>query len=113
VSRSIWTGSISFGLVNVPVRASTAVTDHDVHFHQRVVAHEPEWDPKRYRDTFTDELTERILAKDKGKDVVEEAGPTEPSADVVDLVAALEASVQGAKEARRQRRRASTKRKSA
>lgn len=32
--RSIWTGSISFGLVNVPVKAYTAVRDHDVHFHQ-------------------------------------------------------------------------------
>src|ERR1700752_2061615 len=32
--RSLWTGSISFGLVNVPVKAYTAVRDHDVHFHQ-------------------------------------------------------------------------------
>ena len=32
--RSTWTGSISFGLVNVPVRAFSAVRDHDVHFHQ-------------------------------------------------------------------------------
>src|SRR5687768_14597593 len=34
MARPIWTGSISFGLVNVPVRAYTAVRDHDVHFHQ-------------------------------------------------------------------------------
>ncbi|HUR76450.1 MAG TPA: Ku protein [Acidimicrobiales bacterium] len=32
--RSIWSGSISFGLVNVPVKAFTAVRDHSVHFHQ-------------------------------------------------------------------------------
>jgi DNA end-binding protein Ku len=32
--RPSWTGSISFGLVNVPVKAYTAVRDHDVHFHQ-------------------------------------------------------------------------------
>jgi DNA end-binding protein Ku len=32
--RPVWTGSISFGLVNVPVKAYTAVRDHDVHFHQ-------------------------------------------------------------------------------
>jgi DNA end-binding protein Ku len=32
--RPSWTGSISFGLVNVPVKAFTAVRDHDVHFHQ-------------------------------------------------------------------------------
>lgn len=34
MARSLWTGSISFGLVNVPVKAFTAVRDHDVHFHQ-------------------------------------------------------------------------------
>src|SRR5215207_5488549 len=32
--RSVWSGTISFGLVNVPVKAYTAVRDHDVHFHQ-------------------------------------------------------------------------------
>jgi DNA end-binding protein Ku len=32
--RSIWSGAISFGLVNVPVKAYTAVRDHSVHFHQ-------------------------------------------------------------------------------
>jgi len=32
--RPVWSGSISFGLVNVPVKAYTAVRDHDVHFHQ-------------------------------------------------------------------------------
>ena len=30
----MWTGSISFGLVNVPVKAYVAVRDHDAHFHQ-------------------------------------------------------------------------------
>jgi DNA end-binding protein Ku len=34
MARSLWTGSVSFGLVNVPVKAYTAVKDHDVHFHQ-------------------------------------------------------------------------------
>ena len=33
-ARAIWTGSISFGLVNVPVKAYAAVHDHDVHFNQ-------------------------------------------------------------------------------
>jgi len=32
--RPVWSGTISFGLVNVPVKAFTAVRDHDVHFHQ-------------------------------------------------------------------------------
>jgi DNA end-binding protein Ku len=32
--RAIWSGSISFGLVNVPVKAYVAVRDHTIHFHQ-------------------------------------------------------------------------------
>jgi Ku protein len=32
--RSMWTGSISFGLVNVPVSLITATRDRDLHFHQ-------------------------------------------------------------------------------
>ena len=31
--RAIWTGSISFGLVNVPVRLYSAIDEQDVHFH--------------------------------------------------------------------------------
>ena len=32
--RSLWTGSLSFGLVNVPVRLVTAARDLDFHFHE-------------------------------------------------------------------------------
>jgi DNA end-binding protein Ku len=34
MARPVWSGAISFGLVNVPVKAYPAVRDHDVHFHQ-------------------------------------------------------------------------------
>jgi DNA end-binding protein Ku len=34
VARAIWTGSVSFGLVNVPVGLYSATQDHQVHFHQ-------------------------------------------------------------------------------
>ena len=34
MARAVWSGSISFGLVNVPVKAYTAVRDHEVSFHQ-------------------------------------------------------------------------------
>jgi DNA end-binding protein Ku len=34
MARSLWTGSLSFGLVNVPVALYSAVRDHDLHFHQ-------------------------------------------------------------------------------
>jgi DNA end-binding protein Ku len=31
--RAVWSGSISFGLVTVPVRLHTAIRDHTLHFH--------------------------------------------------------------------------------
>jgi DNA end-binding protein Ku len=34
VARSLWTGSLSFGLVNVPVALVSAVRDRDLHFRQ-------------------------------------------------------------------------------
>jgi len=58
-----------------------------------------EWDPAQYRDTYTDELRKRITAKNAGKEVVESA--EEPKAKVLDLMAALEASVDAAKTKRR------------
>jgi len=39
MARSIWTGSISFGLVNVPVRMYSAIDEHDLHFN---LIHEPD-----------------------------------------------------------------------
>ena len=37
--RAIWSGAISFGLVNVPVRMYSAIDEHDLHFH---LIHEPD-----------------------------------------------------------------------
>jgi DNA end-binding protein Ku len=34
MARSLWTGSLSFGLINVPVALYSAVRDVDLHFHQ-------------------------------------------------------------------------------
>ena len=31
--RSLWSGSITFGLVNAPVRIYSAVAEHKLHFH--------------------------------------------------------------------------------
>ena len=31
--RALWSGAISFGLVNAPVRMYAAISEHDVHFH--------------------------------------------------------------------------------
>ena len=32
--RAVWTGAITFGLVNVPVKLYSATQDHDVSLHQ-------------------------------------------------------------------------------
>src|SRR4051812_17746784 len=34
MARAIWSGSVSFGLVNIPVRLMSATMDKDLHFHQ-------------------------------------------------------------------------------
>lgn len=31
--RSVWTGSVSFGLVSLPVKLFTATESHDISFH--------------------------------------------------------------------------------
>lgn len=51
------------------------------------------WDPTRYRDTFTDELRELIEARDRGDEVVTEPEDEADDAQVLDLMAALQASV--------------------
>lgn len=54
--NAIWTGSISFGLVSVPVRLFTAVRSHDVGFHQY------------HRDTGA-RIRYRKVDEDTGEDV--------------------------------------------
>ena len=44
--RAIWSGSISFGLVNVPVRMYSAIDEKDLHFHY---VHEPDGSRIGYR----------------------------------------------------------------
>jgi DNA end-binding protein Ku len=45
VPRAIWSGSIAFGLVNVPVRMFSAVEEHTLHFR---FVHEPDGSPIGY-----------------------------------------------------------------
>lgn len=64
---------------------------------QLVDALASDWKPDRYHDTFTEELKERIAAKGAGKELAEPEPATPQGAEIVDLMAALEASVQAAK----------------
>jgi DNA end-binding protein Ku len=60
------------------------------------------WEPEQYHDTYTEELRGRIKRKDSGKEIVESTD--EPEGRVLDLMAALEASVDAAKKGRTPRR---------
>ena len=51
-----------------------------------------EWDPKRYRDDYRETLLDMIETKAKGEEIVVPEEP-ERKAEVVDLMAALEASL--------------------
>jgi DNA end-binding protein Ku len=59
-----------------------------------------DWDPEQYHDTYTEQLRDLIAAKAKGKDVTVEAEEEEPSAKVIDLMEALEASVKAQRSGR-------------
>ncbi|HEY9556174.1 MAG TPA: Ku protein [Acidimicrobiales bacterium] len=71
-----------------------------------------DWKPEQYEDTYATELKKRIKAKDEGKEVTVEAAPAE-RAKVVDLMAALEASVDAAKSAKGRKGVAKAMRKAA
>ncbi|QGG96425.1 non-homologous end joining protein Ku [Actinomarinicola tropica] len=57
-----------------------------------------EWEPSRYEDTYRERVLELIESKAEGRTLVTEE--EEESAPVIDLMAALEASVKRAKEGR-------------
>jgi DNA end-binding protein Ku len=59
-----------------------------------------DWKPEQYRDTYTDELKDLIARKAKGEDLVVEEGDEEADAEIIDLMAALEASISSAKKGR-------------
>ena len=68
--------------------------------HQLIKALEADWDPKKYHDTFEDNLKELIKAKLEGKEVTPVSRPK--VAPVTDLMAALKqslASMEGKKKA--------------
>src|SRR5947207_12449136 len=44
--RAIWSGAITFGLVNVPVRMYSAIAEHKLHFH---FVHEKDESPIGYQ----------------------------------------------------------------
>jgi DNA end-binding protein Ku len=69
--RSIWSGTISFGMVSIPVRLYTATESHDVHFHllhkaDNVRLKNIRWCPKHEKEVPWDD-TVRGYEYAKGK----------------------------------------------
>ncbi len=70
--RSIWKGSIAFGLVNVPVKVYSATEDHDLKFHQ---VHAKDNGRIRYR-RVCDECGEIVEYRDIAKAYESDTGQT-------------------------------------
>jgi DNA end-binding protein Ku len=66
---------------------------------QLIESLDAEFDAARYHDEYREKVLELISAKERGEDIVEAPEAPEPD-KVVDLMAALQASVAAAKEAR-------------
>ena len=54
-----------------------------------------DWNPKRYHDTYTEELRGLIERKARGEEITVDTAEEEPAGKVVDLMAALQASLEG------------------
>jgi DNA end-binding protein Ku len=79
----------------LPVKKS-GVADREVKMAAQIIESlTREWDPKRYTDTYREQVLEFIEKKAAGEEVVIEEEPERPVA--VDLMAALEASLDAAK----------------
>src|SRR3954451_21778102 len=71
MARSLWTGSLSFGLVNVPVQLVSAVRDMDLHFRQlhekdKVPVETQRWCSEEDKEVPFDAIT-RSYELDNGK----------------------------------------------
>jgi DNA end-binding protein Ku len=60
-----------------------------------------DFEPERFRDTYRDQVLDLIERKAGGEEITVEAAPEPEATSVVDLMAALEASVKDAREARK------------
>src|SRR4051812_16391468 len=72
--RSLWTGSLSFGLVNVPVQLVSSVRDLDLHFRQlhekdKVPVETQRWCSEEDKEVPWDAVT-RSYELDNGKQVI-------------------------------------------
>lgn len=67
---------------------------------QLIEALSVDWNPKDYRDTYEERVKELVDAKAEGKEIVSEAAPPEAT-NVVDLMDALQSSVEQTRKGRK------------
>lgn len=88
--------------LDVPARAKAKPQELSM-AHQLIDSMAGTWRPDDYRDTYTDRVKDLISAKKKGEEItLAEAAPE--ATNVVDLMSALQASVEAAKQGRPSRR---------
>jgi DNA end-binding protein Ku len=87
--------------LDVKTTKDTQPSDREVDMARQLVSSlSAQWDPSKYKDAYRDKLMELIEAKAEGNQIAIPE-PVEKPATVVDLMAALEASLARAKEAGR------------
>jgi DNA end-binding protein Ku len=92
-------------LINAPARLRGGTKELKI-AEQLIDAATVAWDPTRYKDTYRAEVLKVVRRKSRGANIVAEA-PEESRAEVVDLVAALQASLDARGKGKGRRRRAS------
>ncbi len=96
----LWPDELRDGSFAAPP-AEVKVADAEVKMAQMFIEQlSGEFDPTQFTDVYREALEKVVQAKLSGIPVPEEAGVTPKEADVVDLVAALRASVEAAKKRR-------------
>ena len=81
--------------------AEVEITDKELGMAEQLIESlSAEWQPERFHDSYRDELLDLIHAKDAGEERVVAALESPSDDTVIDLMAALEASVAAAREAR-------------
>jgi DNA end-binding protein Ku len=84
-------------LPNVPTKKAAKVSDRELAVADQLIRSlSAEWDPAKYHDTYRQRVLDLIKRKAEGEEIVVEAREPEET-NVVDLMAALEASLAAAK----------------
>src|SRR4051812_2999573 len=97
MARSIWSGAISFGIVNIPVKLFPAVRDKSLHFHQISEKHRKRIRYRKVAEGHDEEVPQDDIVKgfevSKGRYVVIEekefqqlAARKSRSIDILDFV---------------------------